>query len=63
MTIDPVQPRYPERVCWGCDRHCPAHDLACGEDKARARHPSELGGDDWLEWETERSLHEHAHEP
>jgi hypothetical protein len=41
-------PRHPERVCWGCNRFCPAHDLACGGEKARAPHPVELFGDDWL---------------
>jgi hypothetical protein len=58
MTISSLQPRHPERVCWGCDRHCPADDLACGEDKSRAPHPSELCGVDWFEWETERSQHD-----
>lgn len=45
-----ANPRNPERICWGCNRHCPAADLACGEDKARAPHPSELFGDDWRDW-------------
>jgi len=49
VTTEPLHPRFPERVCWGCDRHCPADDLACGEDKMRALHPSELLGDDWAE--------------
>jgi len=40
-------PAHPERVCWGCDRHCRADDLFCGEDKARAAHPSEFFGEDW----------------
>jgi len=47
MTTCPARPAHPERVCWGCDRRCPAADLACGEDKSRAPHPVELFGDDW----------------
>jgi hypothetical protein len=46
-----ILPKHPERICWGCDRHCPANDLVCGEDKARAPHPSEIFGDDWAEWQ------------
>jgi hypothetical protein len=42
-------PAHPERICWGCGRHCPADDLACGEDKMRAQHPCEILGDDWDE--------------
>jgi hypothetical protein len=26
-----VNPKYPERVCWGCDKLCPADSLACGK--------------------------------
>lgn len=44
----PVHPKYPERVCWGCDRYC-AHDaLACGNGADRTPHPMELFGEDWL---------------
>ncbi len=32
-------PSHPERICWGCDNYCPAHDLRCG---SRTRHPAEL---------------------
>jgi hypothetical protein len=46
------RPAHPERICWGCERHCPAHDLFCGEDKMRAPHPSELFGEDWESWAT-----------
>jgi hypothetical protein len=42
-----VNPRYPERVCWGCKLYCPAHDLKCGADVARTPHPSELLGAGW----------------
>ena len=47
VTTYPARPAHPERICWGCDRRCPAADLACGEDKERAPHPIELFGDDW----------------
>jgi hypothetical protein len=48
MTRNPERPRHPERICWGCDRHCAAGDLACGEDKVRAPHPSELFGEELI---------------
>lgn len=47
----PLAPDHPERTCWGCDKYCPADDLACGNGTIRAPHPIELFGDDWLEWE------------
>jgi len=40
-------PTYPERICWGCDRRCPAADLGCGNGTIRTPHPIELFGDDW----------------
>ncbi len=43
-----MNPSHPERVCWGCDRYCPAEDLACGNGTIRTPHPKELLGDDWL---------------
>ena len=46
----PLAPKYPERICWGCDKYCPADDLACGNGTIRTPHPVELFGDDWLEW-------------
>jgi hypothetical protein len=46
----PLAPRHPERICWGCDKYCPADDLACGNGTIRTPHPAELFGDDWLEW-------------
>jgi len=52
-TIDAealLNPRHPERVCWGCDRYCPAADLACGNGSIRTPHPKELFGREWLEW-------------
>lgn len=45
----PLHPSRPERVCWGCDKYCPADDLACGNGTIRTPHPVELFGDDWLD--------------
>ena len=50
----PLTPRHPERICWGCDKYCPADDLACGNGTIRTLHPCELFGDDWLEWAQDR---------
>lgn len=44
----PLHPKNPERVCWGCDRYCPADDMVCGNGTIRCPHPCELFGDDWL---------------
>jgi hypothetical protein len=46
----PLHPRHPERICWGCDRYCPADALGCGNGSDRTQHPSELLGDDWYRW-------------
>ena len=45
-----LKPTNPDRICWGCDKYCPAEDLACGNGTIRTPHPCELFGDDWLEW-------------
>jgi len=50
MAKPPLAPKHPERICWGCDKYCPADDLACGNGTIRTLHPCELFGDDWLEW-------------
>lgn len=50
MAKIPLRPPHPERICWGCDRYCPADDLACGNGTIRTLHPCELFGDDWMEW-------------
>jgi hypothetical protein len=42
-------PKHPERICWGCEKFCPANSLACGNGSERAAHPIELFGDDWME--------------
>ena len=46
----PLHPKHPERICWGCDKYCPADDLACGNGSDRTQHPIELLGEDWAEW-------------
>ena len=46
----PIKPAHPERVCWGCDKYCPADSLQCGNGSLATPHPSELFGDDWLQW-------------
>ncbi|MBL8138118.1 MAG: DUF3079 domain-containing protein [Acidobacteria bacterium] len=47
-------PANPARICWGCEKYCPADDLACGNGSIRTPHPCELFGDDWLEWASNR---------
>lgn len=49
-----LSPKHPQRICWGCDKYCPADDLACGNGTIRTPHPCELFGEDWLEWEAGR---------
>ena len=51
----PLQPKNPERICWGCNKYCPADDLACGNGTIRTPHPIELFGPDWVEWCVHRS--------
>jgi hypothetical protein len=46
----PIKPANPERICWGCDKYCPADSLACGNGTVATLHPSELFGEDWMEW-------------
>lgn len=50
----PTRPPHPERICWGCDRYCPADRLGCANGSIRTPHPCELFGDDWLEWAEQR---------
>jgi hypothetical protein len=47
----PLLPRNPHRICWGCDRYCPADSLACGNGSVRTPHPVELFGEDWHSWD------------
>lgn len=60
----PIHPKHPERICWGCDKYCPANALACGNGAERTQHPAELFGDDWLEWElkSDRIINQHEAE-
>jgi hypothetical protein len=53
ITDTVLNPSHPERICWGCDRYCAAHDLVCGNGTIRTPHPSELFGRDWLQWSNE----------
>ena len=48
-----LNPKYPERICWGCDKYCSAGDLRCGNGTIRTPHPVELFGEDWLVLELE----------
>ena len=50
-----LNPTKPERICWGCEKYCPADDLACGNGTIRTPHPIELFGEDWIEWSENRS--------
>lgn len=59
-TKIPLHPKHPERVCWGCDKYCPADDLRCGNGTIRTQHPVELFGEDWVQWELNNGCHETA---
>ena len=54
MAKIPLHPKNPDRICWGCDKFCPAESLACGNGTIRTQHPSELFGEDWLDWAEQR---------
>jgi len=47
----PLHPKHPERLCWGCDKYCPADNLMCGNGSGRTEHPMEVLGEDWYTWE------------
>lgn len=52
----PLNPPHPERICWGCDRYCPATSLGCGNGADRTMHPAEMLGEDWYlygDWDIE----------
>ncbi len=62
MANFPLHPKHPERVCWGCDKLCPADDLRCGNGSDRAQHPIELFGEDWWEWsQQQEEQHQEQH--
>jgi len=48
----PLNPKHPERICWGCDKYCPKDSLGCGcgNGSGRTQHPAELLGEDWYEY-------------
>lgn len=46
----PLHPKHPERICWGCDKYCPADNLICGNGSERTEHPAETFGEDWYQW-------------
>jgi hypothetical protein len=49
----PLNPKHPERTCWGCDKYCAAGNLQCGNGSGRTEHPAEMLGEDWYkspEW-------------
>lgn len=50
MPSVPLNPKAPDRVCWGCEKYCPADQLACGNGTIRTPHPVELFGEDWISW-------------
>ena len=54
MAKIPLHPKNPDRICWGCDKFCPAESLACGNGTVRTQHPAELFGEDWLDWAEQR---------
>lgn len=56
MARIPLRPKNPERTCWGCDKYCPADDLACGNGTIRTLHPVELFGEDWYDWVEQKEV-------
>lgn len=46
----PLHPKHPERICWGCDKYCPADAMTCGNGSIRTEHPCETQGEDWYKW-------------
>jgi len=57
-----LNPKHPERICWGCDKYCSAYDLRCGNGTIRTQHPVELFGEDWLKWELNGDTSSTAHD-
>jgi hypothetical protein len=53
MAKIPLHPKRPEKICWGCDKYCPADAMRCGNGSERTPHPVELFGEDWLDWALE----------
>lgn len=59
----PIKPARPERICWGCDKYCPADAMQCGNGTIATPHPSELFGDDWMEWGLDANKAQASAEP
>ena len=62
----PLNPKHPERICWGCDKYCSVDSLACGNGSGRTQHPAELLGEDWYtvgDWDIEGPLTTEKHAP
>jgi len=43
----PLNPKHPDRICWGCDTFCPEDDMRCGNGTIRCPHPIEIFGESW----------------
>jgi len=41
-----LNPKHPERICWGYDLHCPSDDIRHRNGMIGTQHPSELFGQD-----------------
>lgn len=55
----PLHPLQPERLCWGCNRYCPAFARRCAGETARTPHPIEVLGEDWYkqaDWNLDRRV-------
>jgi hypothetical protein len=63
VRLSMLRPANPERICWGCDKYCPADDLACGNGTIRTPHPIELFGEDWLDWAERKEKERAKREP
>jgi hypothetical protein len=59
----PILPAHPERICWGCDKYCPADAMQCGNGSVATLHPSELFGEDWMSWGLDARQAQDGHEP
>ncbi|MCB6184482.1 DUF3079 domain-containing protein [Leeia sp. TBRC 13508] len=53
----PIQPKHPERICWGCDKYCATSQMYCGNGSTRTMHPIEIFGEDWADMLSEEEKH------
>jgi hypothetical protein len=58
MAKFPLHPKNPERLCWGCEKLCPADDMRYGSGTIHSPHPCELMGNDWYDWLQKREYSE-----